>query len=678
MSGVNVNPKDVIFSLDIGTRTVIGTVGVMRGKKFSVICEEIIEHEDRAMVDGQIHDIELVKEGVQKVKEKLESILGFKLTKVAVAAAGRLLKTTEVKSELEVEGDKEITKEIIKSLEMTAVREAEEGITESSGGRLYCVGYSVKNFYLNGYLISNLQGHKGEKISCEVIATFLPRSVVESLYTVVNKLDLEVMNMTLEPIAAMEAAVPKNLRLLNIGLVDIGAGTSDIAICARESVVAYGMVPMAGDEVTELISQSYLTDFNTAEKIKCGLLNQESVTYIDIMGFENSVNREDVTKLISPLVEKISEGICSKIIELNGGKAPNAIFLVGGGAHTPGLKEEITTKLNLVSQRVAVKGREAVIECEGADESLGSTGVTVLGIGLMAVKNSGHDFININLNGEVISLFNCYNHAVMDVLLQAGIDPMSLIGKKGKSVKFTFNERQRVAFGGMPKEAVISVNNSKGSLDTIIKDGDEILLEYSVDGEDATPKVSDYIKLVNTTSFYLDGEFKNYEPEIILNGDLGTLDSLIKDGDIVKVKDECSIKNIRRVFEIKEAIEIQSEEKTLNEDYIVQEGERINTIDVYEEVAYESLKDKEEIQGNINEETTSSIVEQEEHMITVIVNDEKHRMSGREKYIFVDVFNYIKFDLTTSKGKLSMTLNGKNAGYYDQLSDGDEIKIFWE
>ncbi len=678
MSIGNVNPKDVIFSLDIGTRTVIGTVGVMRDKKFSVICEEIIEHEDRAMVDGQIHDIELVKDGVQKVKEKLESTLGFKLTKVAVAAAGRLLKTIEVKSELAIEGDKEITKEIIKSLEMTAVKKAEEGIIESSGGRLYCVGYSVKNFYLNGYLISNLQGHKGEKISCEVIATFLPRSVVESLYTVVNKLDLEVMNMTLEPIAAMEAAVPKNLRLLNIGLVDVGAGTSDIAICSRESVVAYGMVPMAGDEVTELIAQSYLTDFNTAEKIKCGLLYEESVTYTDVIGFENSVTRDDVTKLISPLVEKISEGICSKIIELNGGKGPNAIFLVGGGAHTPGLKDEITSKLNLIPQRIAVKGREAVVECEGADESLGSTGVTVLGIALMAVKNSGHDFINITLNGDVISLFNCYNHAVMDVLLQAGINPMDLIGKKGKSVKFTFNERQRVAFGGMPKEAVISVNNSKGSLDTIIKDGDEIKLDFSVDGEDANPKVSDYIKMVNTTSFYLNDEFKNYEPVITLNGQIGTLDSLIQDGDIIQVNDECSIKNLRRVFNLQEDIEIQAEGKTLNEDYIVQEGERINTIDINNEVVCENIEEHEEIQENIHEESTVNIGKQEDNIITVIANEEKYRMSGREKYIFVDVFNYIKFDLTTSKGKLKMTLNGKNAGYYDQLNDGDEIKIFWE
>lgn len=68
----NFNPKDIIFSLDIGTRSIIGTVGIIRDKKFEVICEEYMEHEERAMVDGQIHDISLVASVVEKVKRILE------------------------------------------------------------------------------------------------------------------------------------------------------------------------------------------------------------------------------------------------------------------------------------------------------------------------------------------------------------------------------------------------------------------------------------------------------------------------------------------------------------------------------------------------------------------------------------------------------------------------------
>lgn len=88
-------------------------------------------------------------------------------------------------------------------------------MSKKSGGKLYCVGYTVKNYYLNDYVIGNLLLQKGQKIAAEVIATFLPRYVIDSLYSVMKKVGLIVDSLTLEPIAAMEAAIPKKLRLLN-------------------------------------------------------------------------------------------------------------------------------------------------------------------------------------------------------------------------------------------------------------------------------------------------------------------------------------------------------------------------------------------------------------------------------------------------------------------------------
>src|SRR5659263_262416 len=108
MEITNVNAQELIFALDIGTRSIIGTVGVIFEKKFQVIAESYMEHEERAMIDGQIHDIQLVASGVKKVKSELESILNVSLTKVAIAAAGRFLRTTAVKAEIEVDQDKEI------------------------------------------------------------------------------------------------------------------------------------------------------------------------------------------------------------------------------------------------------------------------------------------------------------------------------------------------------------------------------------------------------------------------------------------------------------------------------------------------------------------------------------------------------------------------------------------
>jgi hypothetical protein len=74
--------------------------------------------------------------------------------------------------------------------------------------------------------------------------------VVDGLYSAVEKVGLSVSNMTLEPIAAINVAIPINFRMLNIALVDVGAGTSDLCITRDGSIAAYGMIPYAGDELT--------------------------------------------------------------------------------------------------------------------------------------------------------------------------------------------------------------------------------------------------------------------------------------------------------------------------------------------------------------------------------------------------------------------------------------------
>ena len=102
---------------------------------------------------------------------------------------------------------------------------------------------------------------------------------MDGLYSAVGQAKMTVANMTLEPIAAINVAIPENFRMLNIALVDVGAGTSDISITREGSIIAYGMIPYAGDELTELIVQQYLVDFQTAEKMKLASSSEDEVTY---------------------------------------------------------------------------------------------------------------------------------------------------------------------------------------------------------------------------------------------------------------------------------------------------------------------------------------------------------------------------------------------------------------
>ena len=183
-------PDDVIFALDIGTRTIIGVVGVQKDERFFVQAAEMIVHESRAMLDGQIHDIAKVAQGASKVKNALERKVGFKLTRVSIAAAGRILKTCQIKVERDVEEGKEIDQQFVSALEMEGIQKAqseiENSLPPSEKDQYYCVGYSVVTYYLNNYVISTLAGHKGHKAGVEILATFLPQTVVDSLYTVSN------------------------------------------------------------------------------------------------------------------------------------------------------------------------------------------------------------------------------------------------------------------------------------------------------------------------------------------------------------------------------------------------------------------------------------------------------------------------------------------------------------
>lgn len=139
-----------------------------------------------------------------------------------------------------------------------------------------------------------LKKHMALSIGVEMIATFLPDEVVDGLYQAVEDAGLHVASLTLEPIAAINVAIPERFRLLNIALVDVGAGTSDISVVKEGSIIAFGMMPLAGDEITEAIAKRYLTDFETAEKAEKAADRKKMVTFKDIMGETVKVSQEEI------------------------------------------------------------------------------------------------------------------------------------------------------------------------------------------------------------------------------------------------------------------------------------------------------------------------------------------------------------------------------------------------
>ncbi|HPP35258.1 MAG TPA: hypothetical protein PK767_03320 [Clostridiales bacterium] len=95
----DIAPDDIVFAMDIGTRTIAGVIGRQEGDVFHVLATEVCEHKSRAMMDGQIHDIDQAAATAMEVKRRLEYRIGFRLKRVAIAAAGRVLRTCQVKVE---------------------------------------------------------------------------------------------------------------------------------------------------------------------------------------------------------------------------------------------------------------------------------------------------------------------------------------------------------------------------------------------------------------------------------------------------------------------------------------------------------------------------------------------------------------------------------------------------
>ncbi len=690
------NEKNIIFSLDIGTRSIKGAVIEITNGKLKVLDEEYVEHEERAMHDGQIHNISLVAKAVSMVKKNLENRLNYKLETVAIAAAGRFLKTINVYTEVDISEDIEIDKDFIKTLELYAIKDAEKKIIEENPHTLYCVGYTVRNYTLNGYNISNLLCHKGTLAGVDIIATFLPSSVVDSLYAVMKLVNLNVIALTLEPIAAIEAIIPQSLRLLNLALVDVGAGTSDIAISSNDSLVGYGMVPLAGDEVTEVISKRFLLDFNSGEELKKKYSSNEELNYRDVLGFDYITTPLELEKVINPVVENIASEIAKEILRLNGDKSPSAVFLIGGGAHTPMLQVKLCEKLNIPPQRIAIKGRDSVSQCISSDLSLGSIGVTVLGIAQVAMNNKEENYIQVFLNGTSITLFNFKEHKIAEVLVQASVNPRLLLGKKGKDICFSVNDVEYTIIGDAPSPATIYVNGITASLDSKVCNNDCIEINYAKDGLHGTSKVYEYLDNYDTINFYIDDILYTIEPRSYINGQHASLNSNINHGDDVKIIIQNTLGEFLQHNNLPSyGIGFYIDSKKINNEYVICNNDKITTSEqeIFEEstsplpldssdiiIADEVMLSQENPNSNESSITFSDssldIIEGNEELL-ITVNGKTVTLRGKSEYIFIDIFDFIDFDRTTSKGTLVLSHNGKNASYYEPIKYGDSIDIYW-
>lgn len=732
-----------VFGLDIGTRNVVGTVGYQTDdNEFVVTAQYVREHETRAMLDGQIHDIGRVAKTIKEVKDELEKQTGQPLEEVCIAAAGRVLKTVTTHVEYEYAQESVVTGEDVHTLNLLGIEKAQEALKEvnDTSYKFYCVGYSTVKFFLNDEVFISLEGHKANKIGEDIIVTFLPEDVVDGLYAAVGQAGLSVANMTLEPIAAINVAIPENYRMLNIALVDVGAGTSDISITRDGSIIAYGMIPHAGDEMTEVIVQHFLVDFNMAESIKLQSTTSDTVTYKDIMSIEHTIPAQDVWDVAAPVVDNIAQEVSAKIRELNGDKTVSACFVVGGGGKIHGFTEKLAEDLDLPEERVALRGEEVLGDVTFEQEDIKKDPLLVTPIGIcLNYYDQRNNFIMVRFNGERIKLYDNNRLTIVDAALQAGFPNDELFPKRGTPINFTVNGVARLVRGEAGEGAVVTMNGKPASINTPLEPNSEIIIEPSTAGEAAEYKISQLDEYNHSViTFIINGRKVSCPRFVQVNGRLEPEDYSIRENDVIETRNYYTVRQIAQfmdlVIDTDQMIFVNNEEADLDtlvyENFSVEwktdeygvaridnnnyndtqesdsddasvlaeqdanSTEPDNTVtrtseqmmnqvldELHDEFAKEAEASavpenelpKNDIQEEIHEEDSS------ENTVTVIVNGEPVELSGKDTYIFVDIFTHISFDLQEGKGRaIATVINGRDAQFSEELHEGDKIELYWK
>lgn len=678
-----------IFALDIGTRNVVGIIGRSEEGVFTV-CEAVtVPHNRRAMMDGQIEDINGTANIVRLVKEQLEKKTGMILKKVSIAAAGRALVTKRTIADRETDSREQITENALKSLELEAVAKAQAELDRENSEKsvsFYCVGHSVIDYRLDDFSIKSLLGHKGKKATVELIAAFLPSLVVESLYTVMDMNDLEVASLTLEPIAAMNVIIPPEVRLINIALADIGAGTSDIAVSREGSIVAYAMATVAGDEITEEIIRNYLVDFDTAEEMKLTPIDKD-VVFTDILGYEHTISAKEFFENLSPAVEQLADTVADNILTANG-SAPAAVFLVGGGSLIPGLQTMVAEKLGVPENRVAIGGKH--LGKNISSEFTGPEYVTPIGIGITSTLQAGYDFSIVTLNNEKIRIFDTKTITAAELLMNSGYKPNQIIGRSGRGLTFTLNGEKQSLRGEPSSPARISVNGAPATLDHKIRQGDVIDFVPASSGANAAVSVSDIAGQIFSRRLTVDGEEFTF-------GNTARVNDMIVSGDYsIQNYDSVTVETIETLGDLILSLPFDCSElaffkngRQIRSDYILKENDEIVTDEISAAIR-ETAPNRARDIALMNEAAESEAKSEKKYeppvpagSISVYLNSRRtvlnpHKDGSPNEFLELMALADIDTSNPPPGANMILTINGINASFMDPLSDGDNVVIKWD
>ena len=252
--------KRTIVGLDIGTSKVLALVAELN-QDGSIEVVGLGSHSSKGMKKGVVVNIESTVQSIQRAIEEAELMAGNQINSVFVGIAGSHIRS------LNSHGIVAIKDNEVMSADLDRVIEAAQAVAIPADQR-------VLHVLPQQYLIDNQEGIReplgmsGVRLEAKVHLVTCAVNAVQNIEKCIRRCGLEVENVILEQLASSYSVLTEDERDLGVCLVDIGGGTTDVAIFVEGSIEHTGVIPIAGDQVTNDIAMALRTPTQHAEDIK--------------------------------------------------------------------------------------------------------------------------------------------------------------------------------------------------------------------------------------------------------------------------------------------------------------------------------------------------------------------------------------------------------------------------
>lgn len=333
--------KNGIVALDIGTSKVVAMVAeVLPDGRHEII--GLGQHESKGLKKGMVVNIEATVESIQRALEEAELMADCKIQNVYTGIAGSHIRSFNSSGMVAIK-DKEVT-----AADVARVIETARTVNIPNDQQFL---HTVSQEFIvdNQEDVREPIGMSGVRLEVKVHIVTGAVSAVQNIVKCVRRCGLEVADLMLQPMASAEAVLTADEKELGVALIDIGGGTTDIAVFTGGAIRHTAVIPIAGDQITTDIATMLRTPTNEAEEIKCryGIAKQSLVDpteTIEVPGLGDrsprTFPRQVLAAVIEPRVEELLE-LALQVVRESGYEVvlSSGIVLTGGSALMPGMAE---------------------------------------------------------------------------------------------------------------------------------------------------------------------------------------------------------------------------------------------------------------------------------------------------------------------------------------------------